>query len=96
MIKPFDRTPKPPECEHPFYQLDAPLHEAGPGTTPRFVLTCQACSTTWTGGHAMAIMLRSLQNKLREVERAAMAGQSNGQQALERVQRVLKRLGGQV
>lgn len=66
---PFDRTPKPPECAHPIYQLQAPIPESGPGTIPRTVLTCSGCSTTWTGGHAVAVILKSQQDKMRELEK---------------------------
>jgi hypothetical protein len=67
----FDRTPKPPECEHPLNQLHAPVQEVGRGVIPRTVLTCQGCKQTWTGGHAYAVQLASVQSKMREIERIA-------------------------
>lgn len=70
--KSFDRSVPPPDCAHPLYQLQAPVPEHGPGTVPRTVLNCAGCKQTWTGGHALAVMLQSQQNKMRDVEKLVL------------------------
>ena len=64
----FDRSPKPPECDHPLRALRAPVPETGPGVVPRTVLTCSACDQTWAGGHALAVFVVATQRKFAELE----------------------------